>query len=383
MTSLDAGSNLTVAADRGNDRISLPVMQPEVLGYSHHAYLFTIGSPNPSYDNWLGHHYVQLWCPADFAENRDTHFDFYWDTHYKGYYWLKTLKLSREAIAKFPGILEFLLHRLLQGWYVILYVDEYYIPDRPFTLRTHFYHEIMIYGFDRSTRTFDTAGFNARGIYGYQTVSFDELVVAYQEVPIVPDAEFANAYLIQAKPDAGYPADLDETIEMMKDYLFSRNTFERRNGHLLSLMDSGGASSGPYEYHYRSFQSKRSYVFGLRAYQELIRYLALLEHKMTSADIRPFHILREHKQCQLRRIRYFEAQYGIGREEGWPEQALGLWNLSDLVCKYMLKYQLTNDKRILSKCEQKLIELLNAESALLLKVLERLTAVYLEGSRNS
>ena len=58
-------------------------------------------------------------------------------------------------------------------------LNEYYIPNRPAYKNHNFYHDLLIYGYNKNNQNFSTIAYNKDGLYKSQLISFTNIIEAY------------------------------------------------------------------------------------------------------------------------------------------------------------------------------------------------------------
>jgi len=70
------------------------------------------------------------------------------------------------------------------GYYVDIHLDQYYLPkdDEYGHESVHFYHDTLVFGYDREQKTFDILGYTP--FFWAETVSFEQFDQAYRNCPV-------------------------------------------------------------------------------------------------------------------------------------------------------------------------------------------------------
>lgn len=335
---------------------TLPVGRPPIIGYLHHAFPLAILSKNEQYLPWFHSQYIQVYCPVNLASGPDPErkrkFNFYRPPGYDSasFAGLSMVRLNREVVLANGLVVDLIRRALLTGRYVQVCVDECEIPGKKAFQKKHFLHELFIYGFDDETQCVETLGFQDNGDFG-------SLVVAYGDLQRAFDAGVSgNGY----DPDGVRMFGLDETVSFhfdiltvldgLEDYVFSRNTSER----------------------FRLLAKPTDEVFGLATYRCLIDACAQLFHYPLWYDIRPLHILWEHKVCMLARIRYLEREGYLNVADGFGALYEPIERGAHTLRMMMLKLRVSGDAQILKRIISQLTALAEEEGRLLACLLKTL-----------
>jgi hypothetical protein len=89
--------------------------------------------------------------------------------------------LEFEEIKSKENIIEGIIEAISSNGYVLLLCDEYHISGTPSYQKNHLLHEMLIFGYDLSTKEADFVFTNVNGkIWGTFTIGFDNLVEAFK-----------------------------------------------------------------------------------------------------------------------------------------------------------------------------------------------------------
>jgi len=75
--------------------------------------------------------------------------------------------------------IENIANRLLDGFYAVVFADEYYLPHRKAYCRNHFVHEFLLYGIDDGC--VNTLALCENGLLGFPSFSQVDLINAIQQ----------------------------------------------------------------------------------------------------------------------------------------------------------------------------------------------------------
>ncbi len=267
-------------------KVLLPLQVPPVVTYLHHAYPLSIMMEDPKSPAWLYSHYIQLYFPI-WEQNRmhATDFNFY---HYNyplaGQYispFIYHKQFSMKMIQKYGTLRDYVIDSIDQLDYVSVNCDEYYIPHRSAYMKRHHIHNNMIYGYDLETREYYIYGYDENGTFRNTKVSFQQF-----EESAMPsehfDVSWYDMVMTYSRWDAHFEFDIEPVIELLKDYVLGRDTSLR--------------------YGIRMFPTNKK--FGKDVYPMFMQYLQAVQAGAMELDIRPFHLLWEHKKLMLDRIQY-------------------------------------------------------------------------------
>lgn len=332
----------------------LPIADPPIQGYLHHAYTLAIGAHYPEFYPWFYSNYIQLRCYKDIANSMYyDYLNFYnYDLAKDLFPWLSIEKISREVYANgFGDLPTFVCNCLDSDYYLYLFLDKYYLPGRDEYQTRHFIHDHFVYGYDRDERHFDFIGFDNRGMFRKSPILFEDFDNAYNQAN--PQHEW-QTYLFMLKYNPNYRSalDLQLVIDLLDDYLLSRNTSER----------------------FRMYKQPMDAVFGLDVYTKLQEYFELLEAGEVWADVRGVHIVQEHKKCMLDRLRYMEREGFLNASDQLSTAYSQIATQAQSMKLSLMKFARMKDKHWIKSVIALIQQMKASEKLILEQVLDKLQA---------
>mgnify|MGYP000020600920 CR=1 FL=1 len=291
----------------------LIIKQPPIIGYLHHGYPLSAVWGNESYLPWFYSNFIQIHSnpygimKLDFIHKGWWGFPFNHETVSNN-----TLRSNRIDIN------EFIKNAINDDFYVIIKLDEYYIPDRYFYKRKQFIHQTLIYGFNTETKTYNIHGFNEKHTFQVTKLSFEDFNKAFNSVRKKQNIDF---FKFNKKPDIKF--DLSLVIEWLRYYLYDTNQ--------VYLIYYGG------ELENRNF--------GINVYDDLIKYIQITDE--TNLDIRAFHILWEHKKCMNLRMDYMQDTQNINIKTEILNELINIEKNALTIRNLVLKYNVSHNKKII------------------------------------
>lgn len=274
------------------ESIHLPLNNnPPIIGYSSHAKALAILGINNDSLAWYHSNYIQLCCKVDFNQIAGVPLDFFIDIKKDYNYYLNnpiifTQTIRRDLVEScFDGdIVAFVKNCLDRGYYFDSFLNQFHVPYRGAYQRSFILHDNLIYGYDDQKKELDIYGFGYNHTFINSTISYDEFASAYHSCPI--EDYYKSIYLYHIEKDRGgspgekYIFDVDLVIQSLTEYISSYNSSK----------------------HFSYFNnSTDKMVFGLSCYDSLINNLAT---DIFWDDIRPLHLLWEHKKCMISHCQY-------------------------------------------------------------------------------
>ncbi len=265
--------------------MELELYHPPINCYLHHAYPLTVAMSHKDFYAWLFSNYIQL---EYFGSSKTLNFLTYPICGTDSLCPLIDYKrLDLEFIYKSNiDIFDFIKTSINLGYYVVTYTDEFYIPERiSYVNKTHFRHDIMIYGYDSDKSLFNVIGYNEKLKYASSCVGFSEF-----ESSFLNSIDKTNDIILMKAKDSNsynpfYEFDIENVKNLLSDYLFSKNTSAN----------------------FRSLGKPNDSISGISVYNQLIKYYQnILQNNNNNArcDVKHFHLLYEHKKTMVSRLQY-------------------------------------------------------------------------------
>lgn len=324
-------------------RIQLPIGKSPVEGLQYLAYALNILLYYEECLPWFYSNYIQLVWNNDFTFSL-TFFPNWFSTNP----WLDVQVLKKDTIkANNINIHDLIMNCINSKMYFYASFDEFYVPHKHCYGKRHFQHDFMIYGYDSVQKEYLLLGYTDKQIFETTPISFAQLEEAF----FLNAVGTENVHLISKKENFKYDFDLRLVYEMLGDYLNGRNSSERCRMYGDTLENR---------------------VFGLDIYKYLRQYFKLLVRANIYCDIRPLHILYEHKKCMVLRLEYMYNNNYIDDDSHLYDDCKCIENETLAMRDLQLKYTITNDKSCLNKIVNKLFEIEQKEKKLLENLLDKI-----------
>lgn len=242
---------------------------------------FEIHYNNSLYYNWLFMNNIQIYgdidhtfIPLDLYYNLNKNWCYYVDNA------IFDFDIDTFDILKDFGVspLEFIRKIIDTNYYLEIDFNHDYIDcDDSNFIKKDMFHQILIFGYDDEKKVINVLAYSEGLMY--------ECEVSYRYLENNENGKYYTEVfrVIKYRPSSEmYKFDREYVIDVLKDYLYGRNTFRK----VANLMTRGSESDG--------------IVFGIKYYD------LLLERGMDRllSDIRIAHLLYEHKRCMKDRIEY-------------------------------------------------------------------------------
>jgi acyl carrier protein len=287
-----------------NPRKELPiVMQREVTSYLFRAYPLCIALAFDNLRSWYYQKMIQIcaqihddgYVILDYMEK----FDFTSEV-------MVNLKLRLEELKDIDNIVNYVIEKINDGYYLSICLDEYHLGGKPKFRNTHFVHETLIYGYDNLERRFSGLGFDESGIFNTFTLDYHAVTMAFEDAKIYyPDsAPYAVEQAIRLfrpldiKTQAGvYPFDCNAFLQRLNDYLCSKGAITEINYIVPPTLK-------------RDHLTRKNLRYGLEVGQVVVDRLERMIRGEILIDYRALHLLAEHKRGLLARLKYVAGLMG-------------------------------------------------------------------------
>jgi len=216
-----------------------------------------------------------------------------------------TSKPPLSGISRAAALVHWMIDRILEGWYVFLHVNNYYMPDTWAYSNTDLPHDCLITGFDTERKVFRVAMYLANGAYDVVTVPFTSVVMAMmirgsQHLAADFDCYHPMALAVRPKPDVKFEFNRESARKNLMDYLQSAPpddvTYARDD--LVYAGDWVLAMGYP----------RGSHSYGLEAVSALVAHMrsAIMKRdKVATIDTR---VLWEHRKIMRSNIEFWARQ---------------------------------------------------------------------------
>lgn len=288
---------------------------PMIKGYLHHAY--TLGMLQLKGDEmlpWVYNNYVQTFFRLKgFGE---FNFSVSWTKFTEVFDWQR---ITGELLGD-CGVspVDFIRNSILNGYYAYCLMDEYSIPHRQaYRLLKNHYHDTLIYGYDAPSDSFDIIGFTEERVYRPTKISA-KLVLKSRPVEL---------NLLKLRENVKFEIRPEYIRETLLEYLHPETIHERYN---------------------MWFVAPRDNLFGLEACRHLSVALRSTGERAEEENYIYCHVLWEHKNCMLARIKYL-LENGYMTDASLYERYSEVEKLALRMRNLYLKYFIAKDRVIIDR----------------------------------
>jgi hypothetical protein len=269
------------------------VLQKEITTYLHHSLPLCIILSDESLKDWFYNYYVQIYLLNDYGNN---HFFLEYvdskrvnNTYFDGL--LENSYTFCEVSDSENNIINFIIEKINEGYYLIIHVDEYYLPEKKNFMKEHFVHQSLVYGYSDIDKKLMAIGFQKDRTFTNVTFDYQTFTDAYKAGKEY--YEFGAPWL-----ENGHDIQLlrfDNSVRHKNEFHYSL--------FLDQLNDFISSNGDRYEF-LGLYESNYDVVFGMEAIYRFVEKLDIKSEGEYYIDYRAFHLLSEHKKGILKRLNY-------------------------------------------------------------------------------
>lgn len=204
--------------------------------------------------------------------------------------------------------------------YICLFVDEFYVEGMLFFEKSHFDHELMIYGYNDEKQVLYCSFYGDDAHYVLREVSYDSFCNALKSTFLNRDLPFIlySFHKDNQWMRPYYRIDPKYILLMLKKYIYATNfLFDRR--------------------HINPIKCSELNSYGINVYGDIIAYLEDMARQECSIDLRQFYLLYEHKLLMGKRLQYLFEENILETQEV-VEQYMEVVRMGRLILNYAIRY---------------------------------------------
>lgn len=340
------------------------VLHNDIITYLCHSLAICVILADERLLPWYYEHYIKLYTEKqangmlimDFLEERAPYNEV-----------IQEVYLGYELLKDVTNINDYVIDKINSGYYVIINIDEYYIPAKLAYKKKHYVHHSLVYGYDNTERKFKAIGFNAEQMFAKMDFEYDLFAQAF---------ESGKLYYKGSAPWAETNAiELLRTKNFMQDYPFSLERFRTSlEEYVTSKEDFRIVFDQRLDQYYLGPEHLK---YGMDVYDGVIEHLKKLMEGMITIDYRAVHLMFEHKKSIYTRLQYINGRYAelTGLEELIDEYRKVV-DIVDSARRLFLKhtfsgendYNLIPDKEVVAQIIEKLGEARDLEKKILTQI---------------
>ena len=258
-------------------------LQNEINTYLHWAYPLCVILSDEKYYPWFYENFINIFAHVeedgklfvDFLEKWCNYEDFMFEINL-GYKFLESEK----------DILHYIKSKIDSGFYIGLFLDEYYLSPMQSYNKVHFIHNNFIYGYDDDQLLL--IGFDSNKVFSFLRITNSEFVKAFdsgrlKHKELAPWASLFSMQLLYFK-DRNYECQFNKEafLNNLRNYICSKGN--------------------PVVEFSRKLNSQTR--FGSSVWNAVIEHITNLLNGKVTLDYRAIHLLFEHKRGLYKRFNY-------------------------------------------------------------------------------
>ncbi len=293
--------NCYLIDDLNNKELKIS-FQKEITTYFHYYLPLCIILSDKRFIPWFYEHFIQIclrinklgiffeknYATIDYLENKLLFSDIAYISNF-GYKASESICLN--------GI-DYIINKINSGYYITIFLDEFYISSKEVYNAKHYVHQSLIYGYNSEEKTFFSIGLNKFNVLTKLKLKFEEFNEAFINARFYYKysalwSEHIAIQLFKLKEFYQYPEfHLEIFNKKLKDYIYSRGSI--KNVH--------------------NYNKGEKFIYGFKIYNKLKLYLKYLKKNINKIDYRAFHILYEQKNAIYGRLQYIANKYQLDYE---------------------------------------------------------------------
>lgn len=328
-------------------QIRLPVVYPPITSYPYIANSLSIlWVKKEKVLPWICDHYIQLVIRPKHSRTRS---DFYENADMGSYIipgnfcpflsWLR----NNQTTANFYKFTDYIEYQISHGYYLEACLDVFYLSCSKKFKNKHFIHQTFIYGFDSENKYVFISDFYDHGKYSRKVVSYDEINKSIEGIDFL-----INLYKFE---DFDYKININLLKATADDYINGRDSMNK------------------FQYSYQSFN--QDIIYGINYYN----YLLDVFIKEEPIDVRPFHVLYDHKILMKIRLEYLKKIEKFDDSDIDNIIKLNNWliEMSFILRSLVIKYNITHNYDIKKRISEKCSSIKESDCQLFIKLLKYLS----------
>jgi hypothetical protein len=330
------------------DSKELKTGNPFIKNFQRDAYpLFVMAANSDAYLPWMHSNFVQIMMNKE-AYIQQNWYRVMYCNRFLGFQspFLECVRLKHSYLQLFDfDICEFMKKNIDNGFYVMLSIDKFFVPNTITYKKQHLQHDTLVYGYE--TEAFKLIGYGRIGKFEKNAISFSAFREAFKALCVTDNWWDDVIYIFRYKENVSYGFNKILFKQLLGDYLYGRNT-------------------AAYTQEKLAQKNKDYFVFGVEVYAYYKNYLESLLKGNDFYDYMPPHFFAEHKQVVGAAINYLEDHHIIASDgdlyRAYKDKVIYAF---ELFLKLFIKADITHNVKYIKKILGLIDEALKEEERLL------------------
>lgn len=336
-----------ILVSNSTDEVILPIyFPPPIRCHLPYSIISSIIVADMQNWNWIDNNFIQIW-----KENKDDeriHFYPSQDFTYRDHSLLTMTDLNSNILPlNSKTIIDYIINAINNGYYIVLYLDEFYIPQTRLYSTRHKNHSQFIFGYNYKRKIFKLLNFDKKtNNLNIIDLNFSDVIYSFKiyigEIPNLnletnKDTDYRMIlmkplYNSLNKEMYQFPVDVSTINQQLEDFLESANSSKKTN----------------------FFTGRLNGSWGLSVYKELADNILFSNDGI---DFRGFYLIYEHKIFMRHRFyKLFQLGFAENYDQELQEVVLIAEKMKMLCYKYnicMASEQLKSIVNLFSLLEEK------------------------------
>lgn len=276
---------------------------PPIKSYLHYSQSLSIILADDKTNEWFYSNFIQLYSKKGASQEWDLlqilpdSFDLLHDQYFH-----QVSHLNNEIInIDKDNIIELVKKWINNSYYVLMYVDEYFLPGTQIYKRGHYPHAQLVYGYNDEEKKLYIMNFNDKVEYGSIEVDYEHFIESMLTDDLID--KFGWSHLKYQNP---------RLIKTTENNIKSEFCINILINQLQDYID-GKVPYSKFLYN-RDINYIENSVWGIDIYKNLISYLECTPENtslLPRSLFIPFNLLWEHKDVMINRLEFLKLKYNL------------------------------------------------------------------------
>jgi hypothetical protein len=328
-----------------NMKKELAMFEPMIKGFNIYGSLFSILTNDNGVKNWICNNFIQLRYLGN-----DINVVFFENYRHILYNCprITVTQISRNLLkSKWNNdVLQFIKEMVDENYYILLYIDRYYVTD--FHKTHNSVHELFIYGYDYDNNVLLCADNIGEGQYDKFQCPVDQFRKAYWNLPECSYYSDFNCITSEFGSDSPDEISLPKIYKLLKDYIDSDIT--------VNFGERFTVSNYGFEIH----NIINNNINNIEVNKDI--------------DVRPIYTIYEHKIVMIFRLERLNEFLETDKFDPFIKLYSQIREKYEIILAFIEKYNLTHKSKDLSRITDQFDTAINIEKSLfhdLMKVMEK------------
>ncbi len=311
----------------------LKMYEPYVKTYVHHAYPLSMLESTREFKNWIQQKFCQIYYCQNNPKDKFLNYDYYDFFTSDGIFVKAFHSIPFDSLSSKKRMLDFIIERICDGWYIYGMWNEFYIPESRAYQRTDYMHEYFLTSVDEELGMFGCLGYTKNYEWKYFYVTFEQ---------------YLNAVVSDKNRDEDGHVGLN-SYQRNRDFVYSESTKASRNGIVAYL----AADS----------------LEGIHALEDFFEDIKRWGKKREYIPRQSVYLAYEHKKLMLARLKYLGEKGEIEFTPVDIDEYIEIGNGFHSILNNWIRYAMQPSSKTAVRMYDKALQLLEKEQNILSKII--------------